>query len=283
MIWPALVAAQAADAAARVPFVVAGRQVGSVARAHLAVLHAWPAHLDVGDETVTLIAQDRDRALAEMHAVLRAQGLVRAWRDERFPLFDPETAEPLALMERAAARFWGTLTLGAHLTGYVAGAEGRPARLWIAQRSFSKPTDPGLFDNLVGGGVPAGQSPFDALVREAMEEAGLAPTLLLAARPGRVLRLHRDIAEGRQLEDLHAWDLALPPDWAPHNHDGEVAGFRLLPVADALALAAGDTMTVDAALVTLDFGLRHGLFAPAEAAQLGASLFACAVRGHQTA
>lgn len=283
MNWPALLAAQAADAAARVPFFVAGRQVGSVARAHLAALRAWPAHLAVGDAGVTLVAQDRDGALADMHAALRAQGLIRAWRDERFPLFDPDTREPLALMERAAARFWGTLTLGAHLNGYVAGADGRPAHLWIAQRSFTKPTDPGRLDNLVGGGVAAGQSPFDALVREAMEEAGLAPEALQAAQPGRVLRLHRDIAEGRQLEDLHAWDLALPPGWAPHNHDGEVAGFRLLPVADALALAAGDTMTVDAALVTLDFGLRHGGFAPAEAAQLGAALFACAVRGHQTA
>jgi 8-oxo-dGTP pyrophosphatase MutT (NUDIX family) len=270
-------AALAADAAARVPFFVAGRHVGSVARKHLSTLQAWPAHLAVDDAGVTLIAAARDRALAEMHAALRAQGLIHAWRDETFPLFDPETREALALMERAAARFWGTLTLGTHLNGYVAGADGRPQRLWIAQRSFTKPTDPGCFDNLVGGGVPAGQSPFEALVREAMEEAGLAPELLQAARPGRVLRLRRDIPEGRQLEDLHTWDLALPADWEPHNHDGEVAGFRLLPVADALALASGETMTVDAALVTLDFGLRHGLFAPAEAAELGAALIACAV------
>ncbi len=283
MNWPAVVAAQAADAAARVPFCVAGRQVGSVARAHLGALHAWPAQLLIDDAGVALVAPDRDAALAEMHAALRAQGLITAWRDETFPLLDPDTREPLALMERAAARFWGTLTLGAHLNGYIAGVDGRPERLWIAQRSFSKPTDPGRFDNLVGGGVPAGQSPFDALVREAMEEAGLAPAALQTAQPARVLRLHRDLAEGRQLEDLHSWDLALPPDWAPHNHDGEVAGFRLLPVADALALAAGETMTVDAALVTLDFGLRHGLLGPAEAAQLGAALFTCAVRGHQTA
>jgi hypothetical protein len=47
--------------------------------------------------------------------------------------------------------------------------------------------------------------------------------------------------------------------FAPQNQDGEVQGFRLLPLADALALAQGDTMTVDAALVTLDFADRHGL------------------------
>jgi hypothetical protein len=36
-------------------------------------------------------------------------------------------------------------------------------------------------------------------------------------------------------------------------------------------------MTVDAALVTLDFGLRHGLFEPAAATALAQALFACAV------
>jgi hypothetical protein len=61
----------------------------------------------------------------------------------------------------------------------------------------------------------------------------------------------------------------LPRGWTPRNHDGEVADFALMPVADAAALAArpmaaaGDTMTVDAALVTLDFLVRHALLTPA--------------------
>jgi hypothetical protein len=40
-----------------------------------------------------------------------------------------------------------------------------------------------------------------------------------------------------------------------------------MPVPDALALAAGTAMTVDAALVTIDFALRHGLLDDAEAAR----------------
>ena len=74
-----------------------------------------------------------------------------------------------ATIERAAARFWGTLTLGAHCNGYVADAHGRPTHLWVARRSLSKPTDPGMLDNLIGGGVPLGQSPLEALQREAFE------------------------------------------------------------------------------------------------------------------
>ena len=52
-----------------------------------------------------------------------------------------------------------------------------------------------------------------------------------------------------------------------YKRQGEVAGFELLPVPDALARASGEGMTVDAALVLLDFALRHGLIeAPAGAA-----------------
>ena len=260
--WPAVAAARSHDPSLRVPFVVDGRVVGSVARAHLPALAAWPLWLRVDDTGVAMLAAERDAALVSVNAALRAQGLIRAWRDETFPLFDPDTRAVLAHIERAATRFWGTLTLGAHANGYVADAAGQPTHVWIAQRSPHKATDPGLFDNLIGGGVPAGQSPLQALVREGWEEAGLQPDQLAGAVAGRVIRLQREIPEGLQVEDLHVYDLRLSADVMPVNQDGEVARFELLPVAQALALAAGDTMTVDAALVTLDFGLRHDLLAP---------------------
>jgi 8-oxo-dGTP pyrophosphatase MutT (NUDIX family) len=246
----------------RVPLFVEGdgTPIGSVACAHLDALGRWPGLIDVAPDAVRLRAvPDLDTRLGEVHAALRDDGLIRAWRGERFTLWQPRTMRPLAAIERAAVRFWGTLTLGAHANGYVADDAGRPQALWIARRSWHKPTDPGKLDNLVGGGVPHGQSPFDALVREGWEEAGLDAATMAAARPGRVIALHCDIAEGLQHEHLHVWDLPLPRDLMPRNQDGEVAALRLVPVDEALALAAGDAMTVDAALATLDFALRHRL------------------------
>ena len=272
MAWPALAAARRRDDRQRVPFFVDACQAGSVPRAALQALADWPQWLATGPDQVTLTASDCDAALAEMNAALRAQGWVKAWRDELFAVTDPATGRHLAQTERAASRFWGTLTLGAHANGYVADALGRPTHLWVAQRSLTKATDPGMRDNLVGGGVPQGQTPLETLVREGWEEAGLTPEQMAPARPGRVLRLHRDIPEGLQLEDLHSFDLALPPGLVPQNQDGEVAGFECLPVAEALALAATGAMTVDAELVTLDFALRHRLLPPAEAELLGLAL-----------
>jgi 8-oxo-dGTP pyrophosphatase MutT (NUDIX family) len=257
--WPALHAATAHDAAARLPFFVAGRRVGSVARAHLALLRT---HAPWIEERAGALHCDHaaDETLGALHAQLRDAGAIVAWRDEAFPLFDPATLEPLANIERAAARFWGTLTLGAHANGYVRGADGEPSHLWIARRSPAKATDPNLLDNLVGGGVPAGQSPRETLVREGFEEAGLAPAHLTAAVPAGVLRLHRDIPEGFQHEWLYSYDLELPPGLEPRNQDGEVAAFALMTADEVADMVAGsEAMTTDAALVTIDFLWRHGL------------------------
>jgi 8-oxo-dGTP pyrophosphatase MutT (NUDIX family) len=149
--------------------------------------------------------------------------------------------------------------------------------LWIARRAWDKPTDPGRLDNLIGAGVPLGQTPREALLREAWEEAGLQSHELGGLRRGRVIELACDIPEGWQHEWLHVYDLALPAGRVPQNQDGEVAEHRLLPIDEALECAADGEMTTDAALATLDFALRHGLLPPAEAAALAAPFQALCV------
>ena len=278
--WPAIAAARA-QSVPRVPFFVADAsdtgpqtlQAGSVARTHLPMLARWPDALRVDDAQVTLTvgAAERTACLAELNAALHAAGLIRAWRDETYPVLAQGSRQLLATIERAASRFWGTTTFGAHCNGYLADREGRPTHLWIARRSPTKATDPGLLDNLIGGGVPHGQSAAEAVVREGWEEAGLRPEQMGALHRGRVLRVARDIPEGFQLEEVSVFDLALPAGLEPRNQDGEVAELRCMPIAEALACAAGHEMTVDAALVTLDFALRHRLLPAAEHEALSAA------------
>lgn len=269
--WPAIAAAQAADARARLPFHIldAGiaRQVGSVARLHLPALARWPGALQQDGTAITLRlpADERTGFFADCNRRLRDDGLIVAWRDETYPVLALDGSRALlATFERAASRFWGTTTFGAHCTGYVADDQGRPGHLWIARRAHTKATDPGLLDNLVGGGVPHGQTPAECVQREGWEEAGLTPAQMAGLRPGRRLRVARDIPEGFQLEEVSSYDLALPSGLVPCNQDGEVHSVHLMPAAEALARAARGEMTVDAALVTLDFALRHGLL-PADA------------------
>ena len=274
--WPAIAAARRADSGARVPFHIhnAGqaRPVGSVARAHLAALARWPDALVVDARGVTLRCPAAERVdfFAQANRRLHADGLIVAWRDETYGVPALDDGALLATFERAAARFWGSTTFGAHCNGYVAGADRRPVQLWIARRAYTKPTDPGLLDNLVGGGVPHGQGPAACVLREGWEEAGLTPALMAGLQPGRRLRVARDIPEGFQLEDVSAYDLALPAGLLPQNQDGEVHSITLMPVTDALAHAAAGDMTVDASLVTLDFALRHRLLPAPQAQTLAA-------------
>jgi 8-oxo-dGTP pyrophosphatase MutT (NUDIX family) len=278
--WPALQAARL-QIAPRVDFWVAGERVGSVAQAHARVLRRWPQWLRHDDRGLHLLAAPaaRDAALAEMNQALRAEGLIVAWRDETFGLFSPQRGVVLATFERAACRFWGTLTRGAHCNGYVcrsADSARRPTHLWIARRSPHKATDPGLLDNLVGGGVPLGQTPLETVWREGWEEAGLDEARMRGALPGRVIGIDCDVPEGRMVEHIHGFDLELPDGLTPVNQDGEVAEIRLLSIEEATQAAGSGAMTTDAALVTLDFLLRHRLLEATQAhalAQRAAALW----------
>jgi 8-oxo-dGTP pyrophosphatase MutT (NUDIX family) len=277
--WHALTAAQARDPIARVPFMVLhGGQphpAGSVARAHVPALRRWPQALRIDPEriTLTLPLAARTAFFADTNQRLREEGLIRAWRDETYPLHSLADGTLLATIERAASRFWGSLTYGAHCNGYVADAAGRPVALWVARRSYSKPTDPGLLDNLIGGGVAHGQTPVEALVREGWEEAGLQPEQMQGRlQAGHIVELARDIPEGFQREHLSVYDLALPDGLVPCNQDGELHSIERLGLDEALALAATEAMTVDAGLVTLDFALRHRLLAPEDHAGLEAAI-----------
>jgi 8-oxo-dGTP pyrophosphatase MutT (NUDIX family) len=267
--WHALTEARKQQRPRRV-FVVDGDAVGSVDAMHLGALQPWGRWIEVRSQAVVLTASaaERDAVFAEVNARLHEQGLIRAWRNEPFPLLCPRTGQVRAVFERASARFWGTLTLGAHCNGWQAGPDGQAAGLWIARRSATKATDPGKLDNLIGGGVPYGQTPWEALVREGFEEAGLNPDQMTRATPGRVIELDRDVPEGRQFERLHVFDLQLLEGEQPVNQDGEVAEVDLWPFDQACAAAATEEMTVDASLVTLDFLLRRQLLAPPAAAAL---------------
>lgn len=94
----------------------------------------------------------RTQAVAGVLSELRHKhGLLSGWRDELYPVTPTFDAEPLLLIERAAAPYFGIRAYGVHVNGYVVQADGRKA-LWVAKRSASKQTWPGKLDHIVAGG-----------------------------------------------------------------------------------------------------------------------------------
>ncbi|HEX5129699.1 MAG TPA: DUF4743 domain-containing protein [Usitatibacter sp.] len=225
-----------------VPLFAGRKRIGWLRPELAARLGGWPAVFASSPERVTLL---KPEALAPVVEQLAEEGFIPGWRNERYRIADSFE------VERAAARPFGFATQAVHVNAVVGES------MWLARRAETKPTDPGLLDNLVGGGMTAGLSIEQVLVKEAWEEAGIAAELARRAKRGGTVELLREVPEGVQCERIHVYELELPREFTPRNQDGEVAEARLVPLGEALRLARDtDEMTVDAALVALDYFSR---------------------------
>jgi 8-oxo-dGTP pyrophosphatase MutT (NUDIX family) len=198
----------------------------------------------------------RTAALAEVARTLSAESALTAWRNERYAVAPQAGAPPLFELERAAARYFGVHTFAAHANGLAGDAD--RWQMWLARRSPSKPIDPGLLDNLVGGGIAAGYDATRTLIKEAFEEAGISAAVAARADGAGSVDICRDRPDGLQRETIHVYDLWLAADFMPANQDGEAVEHRLCDPDAVLALLAGDDLTADASLVIVDFLLRNG-------------------------
>jgi len=248
------------------PFVVRGVTAGFVDDARAERLARFgPGVFDVDADRVALAAGLRDErsrsaAMADVARTLRSEGALPGWRDELYRIAATFDAEPLFHLERGAARYFGVRTYAAHVNGIV--RTPRSTSMWLARRSLAKAIDPGLLDNLVGGGISADLSVRDTVIKEAWEEAGIGQALAATAQPAGTVHLLRYLPDGLQRETVFVHDLALPPGFQPVNQDGEATEHRLVDVMDAartIAVDAGpEEVTVDASVVVLDFLIRNG-------------------------
>jgi 8-oxo-dGTP pyrophosphatase MutT (NUDIX family) len=137
--------------------------------------------------------------------------------------------------------------------------------MWIARRSDTKAIDPGLLDNLVGGGIAVGQTVASTVTKEAFEEAGIGASVASQAIGAGTVHICRQQPDGFQRETIFVHDLWLSEDFVPACRDGEAMEHRIVPLRDTAALIANgagpDTVTADASLVILDCLLRHAVIA----------------------
>ncbi|EFH13040.1 NUDIX hydrolase, partial [Teichococcus cervicalis] len=194
-----------------------------------------------------------------------AQGLAKAGylrlRGEPFDIRAEPEGPVLATLDRGAVPAFGVLAQGVHLNGLVRRADG--LHLWLGKRARDKAVAPGQWDNIVAGGTPAGLSPQETLVKEAAEEAGLAPELVARARPVSRLSYIMQVPEGLRRDILHVYDLDIPEDVTPAPQDDEVEHFELWPVRRVLeAVRDTDGFKFNVNLVLIDLFLREGLIDP---------------------
>ncbi len=232
------------------PLTVSGRVAGWVTARATGHLHGLPG-VHIEDEAVHITAAPSQRmslnaVLARLALSLKDTGCLRSWRNELLDVIGE--GRRLGAIERAAVRPLGLLTKAVHLNAWSP-----DGRLWVARRALSKSTDPDKWDTLVGGLAVAGESLDNSLLRESNEEAGLEPQDLEKRSPLRIiLRMHRRLPEGYQVEDVLVSDCVLAETVVPKNLDGEVSEIRLADMAEIRELLETDAFTREAELVVLE-------------------------------
>ncbi|KAH8112848.1 NUDIX hydrolase domain-like protein [Phellopilus nigrolimitatus] len=203
----------------------------------------------------------------------------RMWRDELYPIYrDPfgaQTPQNVAFeVERAACALFGFVTYGVHMTIYQPAPPGsnEEAKVWVPTRSKTKQTWPGYLDNSVAGGIPAGLSPFESLVKESMEEASIPEKIVRkhARACGALSYFFQKEKRWLQPEVEYVYVLETPPlatpeqleAFRPKPLDGEVEFFELLPLSEVVARLHEGKFKTNCAVVLIDFLIQRGLITP---------------------
>ncbi len=187
------------------------------------------------------------------------RGHMTEWRDEMQDWFPShvihrqmpgDSGLPALTIERCGFRYLGLRSRAVHVNGFT-----HDGRLMVGQRAMSKSQDPGLFDNLMAGGMSAGENWEQTLQRELYEEAGMIcePSSGSIKLAGSVDTCRQD-HEVWHSETLIVCNLLLEPGENPKNRDGEVQQFVPMSAPEAIQRMKDGLFTRDG-IVSLACGL----------------------------
>ena len=251
-------------------FRVDGTSIGRVhpdIAAHL--IEAGPSVFQRDSETTLTLSKDagstcesRSEAVASVTDRLREQGHFPGWRDELYPIAPSFYDDPVFLMERATVPWIGAVEYGVHVNGLV------DDEMWIARRSATKSKYPGMLDQIVAGGQPAGLSLYENVLKECDEEAGIPAEI---ARAG--LQAVGAVSYATYNEELKTltravlfnYDLKLPNEFVPKPVDGEVQEFfrwSLPQILESMAPDYEDPIKPNCYTCIIDWLLRTGKISP---------------------
>jgi 8-oxo-dGTP pyrophosphatase MutT (NUDIX family) len=239
----------------RLPFRIGAVPAGWVRRDFAGALADFGS-MSAGDDGVTLAAE----AAGELETIARTlayAGWFR-WRGEAFDVRAEPGAPVLARVDRGALPAFGLMAEGVHVNGLMRRADG--LGVWVARRAANKSLDPGKLDHLVAGGIPAGMTPMQTLIKEAAEEAAIPEELAARAVKVSEIAYAMERPEGLRRDLLHCYDLQLPDAFVPQAADQEVESFSLWPIERVLATVRdSDDFKFNVNLVLIDLFRRNGL------------------------
>ena len=179
--------------------------------------------------------------------------------DELFSCRNTIDGKELFKLDRKLVEYLGIRGYGVHLIAYI--KQRSSYKLWVPKRNKNKLASPSKFDNSVAGGVRAGEDIFDALEREAYEEAGLKKEQLNNVKLVGTLNYNwKNSPYTLRRDTLYLFDLEVDKSFKPYCLDEEVEKFQLMDWKKILKLMQSTNLIKkNCNLVFFNFMVRHGL------------------------
>ena len=179
--------------------------------------------------------------------------------NELFSCRNTIDGKELFKLDRKLVEFLGIRGYGVHLIAYI--KKKNSYKLWVPKRNKNKLVAPSKFDNSVAGGVRAGEGIFDALKREAYEEACLKKKQLDNVKLVGTLNYNwKNSPYTLRRDTLYLFDLKVDKTFKPDCLDGELEKFQLMDWKKVLKLMQNTNLIKNNCnLVFFNFMVRHGL------------------------
>ncbi|WVR03386.1 hypothetical protein IAU60_000377 [Kwoniella sp. DSM 27419] len=206
------------------------------------------------------------------------------WNDELMPIFasprssawamgpedERKQGEPfgntLFEQQRCLMTAFGFAAFGTSLIVYE--GEKDSMMIWVSKRSATSQAWPSKLDTTVAGGLSVGYKPIDNIVKEAEEEANLPEELIRnGARCTGIISRYTKAGNSTFAGTEYAYDLQLPSRdskryVSPTPDNLEAQSMQIMNLDETLAALRGHEFKPLAAMMTIDFLIRHGYITP---------------------
>ena len=212
----------------------------------------------------SLILRERNKnklniTLENTSDLLVKKKIIKVITGEMFPCTLTLGGRVYFLLDRALVEYLGIRGYGVHLIAYV--KDNKKIKIWTPRRAKNKRVEPNKLDNTVAGGISAGETVYEALVRESYEEAALEKNIIsTAVLSGTINYTWRNKDFSLRRDTLFLYDLEVSKNIIPKNMDGELVKFRLLSEEKIMEkIQKTNDFKKNCVLVLASFLIKRGL------------------------
>ena len=255
-----------------VPVLVREKKIGWIYKDNLAHLINHSVLLEPERKnTVQVSLSEAESFFQKAYKNLLEHKLIRTDIHEQCPVFYANSLQPkldfkysskfcnnnLFNVQRSILGFFGLPAYGVHLNGWK--LKDKDLYFLLGKRSKDILKFPGLYDNLVAGGVISNLSLNKNLEKESCEEAGISAKRIKYAKPASCISYFHVNNNFFSPSVIFTYDLEINNNDKFSNLDGEVEDFIYFDISQIFELADNKKIKPNSMIPIIDFLVRKNI------------------------